>query len=168
MEERGAISPAQVDQWIDSAEPGQQLRYAWGGDLPRFAPGVKAVQRLRNQGLVGFVTRRPSPGRVDYVMFRLNKRRADDDATPSRPAAPPETPEAIILHALRRAAARGQPCPTNDELARKAQLPDAYAASYVVCKLRKAGKIHVSLIGPGKRRVVTIAGSGARTRMERA
>lgn len=160
MESRGAISPAEVDEFVSSARPGDSLIYASGTVFPRFAAGVARARAAGANGYVTFTTRR-SAGRVEYVMQRLAKRMQAKVM-----AGTADRPDDIILLHLSRAAADRLPCPTNEELARKAGLTDGAAASYIVGKLKRAGKIHVEQFGPGKRRVVTIAASGARTRME--
>jgi hypothetical protein len=169
MEQRGAITPAEVDQWVDSAAPGASRVYAWGDAFPRMAPGVKAAQKAAAAGLVTFATRRNgSAGRCEYVMQRLAKRLREAAAKPAKGVERTFTVEQLVMNAFRRAAASQAPCPSNDALARLANLPDSYAASYIVRKLRDAGRIRVEFIGPRKLRRVTIVRSGKQTDVARA
>jgi hypothetical protein len=165
MDQVGAISPVEVDQWVNSAEPGESKVYAWGPSLPQRAPGVSAAKKAHAAGLVTFTTRTLKPsGRREYVMQRIRRARRTLSAAEVRASSErTRDPQIIVMDALRKAARYRRPCPSNNELARAAALPDAYAASYIVRKLQKAAKISVDFDGPYKRRCVTILSNGART-----
>ncbi|MDH7640542.1 hypothetical protein [Sphingomonas oryzagri] len=167
MTERGAITPAEVDQWVDAAAVGESAVYAWGKEFPRSAPGVVRAKIKHSEGLITF-TSRTSDGRREYVMQRLaSRQRAAVKAMSAAAAhdAEPVSPEAVIYLRLRRAAAAKRPCPSNATLAAAAGLADARAASYVISKLRAAKRIGIEFVGPKHRRRITILSSGARTGM---
>ena len=168
MSDRGGIDPERVERWVANAKPGQEEVYAWGSpDFPRSLAAVKVAQRLAGEGLLTFTSRRPSPGRVEYVMRRTAKRRLDEAAKREAGYAPPTTATGFLLAILRRAAASGRPCPTDAELDLKLEAAGyADRAPYVMRKLRENGQIRSQVYGPGKRRVVTIVRSGLRTAME--
>src|SRR3546814_17692000 len=68
-----------------------------------------------------------------------------------------------MLSSRRRAANRGQVCPTNTELARQLALKNGEAARYEFNQLVAGGHIRVANFGPLMRRVVTIVASGKTT-----
>lgn len=167
MTERGAITPAEVDQWVDAAAVGESAVYAWGSIFPRSAPGVVRAKIKHGEGLITFTTR-TSDGRKEYVMQRLAARqRAAVKSMSAAEAhdAEPVSPEAVIYLRLRRAAAAHRPCPSNATLAAAAGLSDARAASYIVGKLKAGKRIAIEFVGPKHRRRITILSSGARTGM---
>jgi hypothetical protein len=170
MDQAGAMTVAEVDDWVQSAEPGESKVYAWGERLPRIAPGVVAAKAAHARGLITFTERRVSQGRREFIMQRLSRRARAEVSVGSAGGEVPKSSDAdrVILDALRHAAAHALPCPSNDDLARRANLPDGYAASYAIGKLKKARKIRVDFVGPHKRRQITIISTGAQTGVARA
>ncbi|MBA4092277.1 MAG: hypothetical protein C0494_17030 [Sphingobium sp.] len=164
------MKPDQLDNWAARALPGEDAVYSVGA-----RPGDKigaAARELQAAGLVTMTSKRMD-GRLRHIVQRLA------DPRPSRKvyAAPrgrfaPASDDAkratrAVLRLLVRAAKRGEPCPTNAELARAVGLKDAVAASYRMRRLVKDGAIVVEEPSPLERRVVTIVASGARTRRAR-
>ena len=67
-----------------------------------------------------------------------------------------KTSLSMVFDMLVRAARRGEPCPTNDELAAACRLSGKMAASYRMRRLVADGQIAVEDHSPFGRRVVTI------------
>lgn len=161
-------TPEQLSSWADNARPGDDVVYFTGvrpgdkiGEAARSLreSGVVALTSKRVQGGFRFIAQRlPDPRPSQRMRKPVSRGRftvASDDAR--------ETTR-MVLRQLMRAARRGEPCPTNAELARVVGLKDAVAASYRVRRLVKDGKIIVEEPSPLERRVVTITASGLRTR----
>lgn len=161
------MKPDQLDNWAARALPGENVVYSTGA-RPGDAIGA-AVRQLHAAGLVTMTSKRLD-GRLRHIVQRLPAPRASqlgkpvargrftvacDDAKQTTRA---------VLQVLRRAAKRGESCPTNAELARIVGLKDAAAASYRMRRLVKEGAIVVEEPSPLERRVVTITATGARTR----
>ena len=163
-------TPEQVRSWAARALPGDDIVYA-EGVRPGDAIGA-AVRGLRDAGLVTMVSKRVD-GRLKFIAQRL-----PDPAPMARLMRGPEhrgrfakreikgrrTAERLIYKLLVEAARRGLPCPTNAELATRAGLSGAVAASYRMRRLVASGDIVVEEPSPLERRVVTIVASGRQTR----
>lgn len=163
------MRPEQLQSWAERARPGEDVVYSTGirpgeqvGALARALceSGVVALTSKRVEGGLRFIAqRRPDP-RPSMLRARMATPRgrftlaADDAKATTR----------MVLRLLTRAANRGEPCPTNGELARALGLKDAVAASYRVRRLVKDGKIAVEEPSPLERRVVTIIATGNSTR----
>lgn len=161
-------TPEQMSHWAERALPGEDVVYSTG-----VRPAEKigaAVRALHDSGVVALTSKRVDGG-FRFIAQRLADPRPSQHV---RKAAPrgrfsPASDDAkrtthMVLRQLARAAKRGDPCPTNAELARAVGLKDAVAASYRVRRLVKDGAIVVEEPSPLERRVVTIVASGHRTR----
>ncbi len=162
------MKPEQLDHWAARALPGEDVVYSTGA-RPGDAIGA-AVRQLHAAGLVTMTSKRMD-GRLRHIVQRLPEPRpsqqlrkpvprgrftvASDDA---------KRTTRMVLRQLARAAGRGEPCPTNAELARAVGLKDAVAASYRMRRLVKDGAIVVEEPSPIERRVVTIVATGKKTR----
>jgi len=159
------MKPEQAQDWVERAAPGEDAVYCTG-KRPGEAIGA-AVRALHERGLVTMTSKRATDGGFRFIMQRLptpkERRRVlnpghfkirSDDAKRSTQA---------VFRQLVRAANRGEPCPTNAELARIVGLQDSVAASYRVRCLVRDGRISVWEPSPLERRVITIADTGAQT-----
>ncbi|MEV4934584.1 winged helix-turn-helix domain-containing protein [Sphingobium sp. LSP13-1-1.1] len=160
------MKPDQFASWVARAAPGDDVVYSMG-DRPEKAIG-EAVRALHEQGLVALTSKRGANG------FRFIAQRLPDP----KPVRGPEhrgryarreikgryTAERMILKILSAAAEKGQPCPTNAELARRVGLSGAVSASYRMRRLVAAGKIVVEEPSPLERRLVTIVATGKQTK----
>ncbi|WP_278983233.1 winged helix-turn-helix domain-containing protein [Sphingobium yanoikuyae] len=162
------MKPDQLDNWAARALPGEDVVYSTGA-RPGEAIGA-AVRQLHAAGLVTMTSKRLD-GRLRHIVQRLPAPRASQQLRKPVPrgrftVASDDAKRTMraVLQVLRRAAKRGEPCPTNAEIARIVGLKDAAAASYRVRRLVKGGAIVVEEPSPLERRVVTIAATGAQTR----
>lgn len=162
------MKPEQFRSWAERAQPGEDVVYA-EGVRPGAAIGAM-VRGLRDAGLVAMTSKRVD-GRLRFIAQRLPDPRpsqlrarqvsqrgrfqlaANDGAMTTR----------AVLRILQQAAARGLPCPTNEELAKRVGLNGKVAASYRVRRLVQLGKISVEEPSPLERRVVTILATGKQT-----
>ena len=164
------MKPEQFRSWAERAAPGEDVVYSVG-----LRPGDSigaAVRALHDSGLVTMTSKRCDDG------FRFIAQRLPDPRPSQIRARMPEhrgrfahrevkgrrLPERLIYKLLVAAAKRGEPCPTNAELAARVGLAGAVAASYRVRRLVAAGKITVDEPSPVERRVITIIATGDRTR----
>lgn len=173
-----------MEAWLDSAVPGDELRYATGPALGRDAPAGKLARQWAEEGEVVLFQRRLGPGKpLEYVARRREppvRPRADAARGGSarltgqarrgsaRPALPlPQdfdaSDEGRMLAALTELADAGAPCPSNVELARKLDLNSRYRAQYLINRLCRANLIRVASASSFEGRTVTIVASGART-----
>ncbi|RSU76575.1 hypothetical protein BRX37_08340 [Sphingomonas sp. S-NIH.Pt3_0716] len=162
------MKPEQFRSWAERAQPGEDVVYA-EGVRPGDAIGA-TVRGLHDAGLVAMTSKRVD-GRLRFIAQRLPDPRpsqlrarqvpqrgrfqlaANDGAMTTR----------AVLRILQQAAARGLPCPTNEELAKRVGLNGKVAASYRVRRLVQLGKISVEEPSPLERRVVTILATGKQT-----
>ncbi len=162
------MKPEQFRSWAERAQPGEDVVYA-EGVRPGDAIGAM-VRSLHDAGLVAMTSKRVD-GRLRFIAQRLPDPRpsqlrarqvpqrgwfqlaANDGAMTTR----------AVLRILQQAAARGLPCPTNEELAKRVGLNGKVAASYRVRRLVQLGKISVEEPSPLERRVVTILATGKQT-----
>lgn len=168
-------TPDQLSSWAAKAKPGEDVVYSTG-----VRPGDKigaAVRALHDAGVVALTSKRVAAdqgGGFRFIAQRLADPRPSQrlrrPAPQGRFAAASDDAKRtlrMVLRQLVRAAKRGEPCPTNAELARAVGLKDAVAASYRMRRLVKDGAIVVEEPSPLERRVVTIVASGAQTRRAR-
>ncbi len=161
-----AMSPDQLARWAERAAPGEDAVYCTG---PRPSQEIgAAAMALRERGLVTIKHKRVEGG-FRFIAERLGGparvRSAEHRGRfARRESKERRTAETIIYRLLKSAAQAGQPCPTNAELAARAGLSGAVAASYRMRRLVKAGKIVVAEPSPLERRVVTIVATGKSTR----
>lgn len=157
------VAPAErLRGWLESAAPGDQARYAVGGELPRDCETVRMVSRWREEGLVRtHLTRdRADPSRTVFLVVK----RGAEEAAPGgvRHAVPPAERKAMLA-ALEDYAERGRACPSNAALARQLGLRTRMQAKYQIERLAADGLIRVENRGPKLPRVVTIVRTGKET-----
>lgn len=158
----------QLHQWVARAQPGEDVVYSTG---VRPGDGIGAAARaLHESGVVALRSKRFGAG-FRFIAVRLADlrpaRRSAGFAPRGRFVAASDDAKRttqMVLRVLTRAARRGDPCPTNAEIARIVGLKDAVAASYRMRRLVKAGAIVVDAPSPIERRVVTIVATGQQTR----
>jgi hypothetical protein len=152
-------SAEDLDAWLARAPAGALFVYARGGVLDPECAVARRAKALREAGAVRLNFRKVD-GEGEYLATRL----APVAPPPQRRDPPGENSiDGRVLRALDRAARRGQPCPTNRELAIGLGLADAASAGHIVRKLAAAGHISIERRGTWLRRVVTLCRSGART-----
>ena len=152
-----------LDAWVAGAAVGATTVYARGAVVPRHAPGWTHARALAEDGVVTLTSRRADGG-WEWLAQRRATPVADGAPAPVAAIADPLDATQRVLRQLRLAAKFGRECPSNAELARRCDLPDAAAASYRLRCLIDAQRIRVVQQGPGLPRVVTILANGQRTR----
>ncbi|MDZ7894200.1 MAG: hypothetical protein U5M50_04080 [Sphingobium sp.] len=167
------LTPEALTAWAVRAAPGDTAVYCRAPVSPAADIAAHALT-LREAGLITLTRKREGKDfrfiaqrlRVDPAAVaprlvnrgQFGQRVGRDCGSATRRAS-----ENAIYRALVRAANRGEPCPTNAELARWAGLSGAVAASYRVRRLVAAGRIAIWEPSPVERRVVTIIASGKAT-----
>lgn len=167
-----------MEAWLETAMPGDELRYATGPALGRDAPAGLLARQWAEEGEVVLFQRRAGAGKpLEYVARRkeppVQPRARSRIEGPvrravSRPAqALPEnfdaSDEGRMLALLTEAAEAGLACPSNVQLARQLDLNARSRAQYLITKLMRAGLIRVASASSFDGRVVTIVSSGKRT-----
>ncbi len=163
------LSPDQMQSWVDRARPGEDAVYATGERPPA---DVAALAVALYDARLVTMTSKTVAGTRRFILQRLpdlrpSQVRAQARRNPgqfAKSADDGRRTARIVLRMLTRAADQGLACPTNAELARRAGLRDAAAASYRVRRLVAAGQIIVEEPSPLERRVVTIVATGRKTR----
>lgn len=151
--------------WLDAAKPGARFVYAEGAGLPRASATIALVREAQGKGTVDLVQRRN--GRtIEYLAVRrAGGVMSCEMAAPARRATDnDDAADEAVWREVKRAVSLQWPCPTNAELAKRAGLPDAAAASYRLRKLVTAGKIAIEDHGPNRHRTLTIVATGRSTR----
>lgn len=159
------VAPAaQLAAWLDAAQPGARAIYCTAAALPQEADGVVAVRRWAAEGRVHLVQAR-DPAEPGQWRFIVEKSGAPPPAEPAPPLPPRHAVNRAQLRAmldiLRDCAARGRPCPSNRDLARKLRLPHRHRARYLFNRLLADGAIAVADRGRNAARIVTILAPGA-------
>ncbi|VVT20435.1 conserved hypothetical protein [Sphingomonas aurantiaca] len=130
-EAKGVIASIdQIETWLAIAKAGDRFLYATRPFLPAGSQGALRMRTLAEQGLVYLVKKRSDllPGEWCYYAERSTK-----SAREVRPLREPRhdvrtVPDDIsainvLLPILKKAARFGRPCPTDVQLAERAQLP---------------------------------------------
>lgn len=146
-----------LDQ-LSRAAPGTTIEYGRGSAPPREL--VQAMRPFVDAGVLHPTSRREA-GEIRYLVQRgsgdlsaaLLRRQGRGVVRRRRIR---KTSTSMVFDSLVRAARRGEPCPTNEELARTCHLSGKLAASYRMRVLVAEGKISVEDHSPWGRRVVTI------------
>jgi hypothetical protein len=195
--EGATMTVAAVEAWASTAQPGDELVYAIG-HLPAWSKGPGRVRELDADGYVfAFHDRSHTP--KHYVARRLGKTwpkaKAQPKAKEVSPAvAPAPAPQAApvafasrpprvarpvpdcrpylapLLRELTKLAAKGKPCPTDRELAKRIGLGETVEARNRVPGLLQTliheGKIRRRPCPRPVFRIITIVASGDRTGSE--
>lgn len=170
---------AVMEAWLESAAPGDELKYATGPALGRDAAAGKLARSWADEGEVTLFQRRPGPGKpLEYVARRkepqvrarqsggrlfgsASRRTARPDL--AAPAAFAETQAGRVFGLLVQLAAQGLPCPNNRKIAETLEIDSAEQVRYAITKLVRAGMVRVEAASTFDPRVVTIIDTGART-----
>lgn len=157
------IALADWDRWLKAAKPSARIVYAEGPAAPRSdATFIRAraaldagqVLLFNPKGPRGYqwIAERRADGAAaqEYGRLKTTITRADD-----------QSPEQRLFSLLKRCAAFSMVCPTNEEIN---VVLDVGNGRYLFKKLIKAGLIRSEDQGPSRRRRVTIAESGKRTK----
>jgi len=160
--------------WLREAKAGQRMLYAEGAHLPRGAEAVELVPQLEELGVVRAFQQR-DPVDQSRWLYLIEKRPGPVAGTPagaglghSRAGSPPPPASRRVTQAtlsklmtlLRRAAERGDVCPSDAQLARSLKLRRRDQAQYLLRRLAREGSIVVERFGRTDRRVVTIVKQG--------
>jgi hypothetical protein len=173
---------ATMEAWLETANPGDELRYATGPALGRDAPAGLLARQWADEGEVVLFQRRPGPGKpLEYVArrkeppvrprsggsgrARLFGQARRDMARPGQalPADFEGSEEGRMLAVLTEAADAGAVCPSNVELARRLDLKSRDRAQYLINRLARASLIRVASSSSFDGRTVTIVATGRAT-----
>ncbi len=143
---------------LSRAAPGTTIEYGRGSTPPRDL--VQAMRPFVDAGVLHPTSKREN-GEMRFLVQRgsgdlsaaLARRQGRGVVRRKRIR---KTSTSMVFDSLVRAARRGEPCPTNEELARSCHLSGKLAASYRMRVLVSEGKIAVEDHSPWGRRVVTI------------
>jgi len=162
---------AQVDAWIETAKPGAVFVYVSGTSIPIRASGAKRMRELAAMGLVYLTQKRLEPGSpiVNYRAMRSEKPSAltkPERPTLSLAPSPVVEDETAIVDALlpilSQFARHGRPCPTDKQLATRADLTeDAVKAGLAAMSATHLIRV-TGCAAPTYRRVLILA-TGAMT-----
>lgn len=165
-----AAPVAELEQWLDSARPGEKAIYASGVNLSLVegAPGVRLAYRWAKAGTVGLQRERDKtdPRRWIFLIVKSHPRPAPALLpTPSagRRAALPGELQALF-ELIERAASRRQPCPSFTVMARSLRHGTRFRARGLFERLEAEGLIAVERRGCNLPMVVTIVKSGKETK----
>ena len=139
-----------------ASRPGMRMTYGRGEAPPRDA--VAAMADLVEARVLVPIRKREAGGYLFMVERGLAplSRAERPRRGRARQRLIRKTSLSMVFDMLARAARRGGPCPTNDELAAACRLSGKMAASYRMRRLVADGKIAVEDHSPFGRRVVTI------------
>ena len=144
---------ADLERWLQVAEPNERMVYAIGPALGRKAAAAEAARRWADEGKVNL-----HRDGSTYVM--VVRRQADDDR-PETGAHRLGPAEGRLYDAISRLADAGKPLPVLELLAEIAGLPTRQAADYRLRVLQGAGLVTVMVVNGT--RVAEIVATGART-----
>lgn len=146
-----------------SARPGDRLEYGRGENPPREL--VRSMRQLVDAGVLHPVRVREGAefrflierGRGDFTghLSREQVRRRQSRGAVRRRRAP-RSVLTIVFECIARAARKGEPCPTNEEIAARCGLSGRKHASYRVQQLVAAKRIAIEDRSPWGRRIATI------------
>lgn len=139
-----------LERFAETAKPGARVTYGRGERPP--AELVRAMQPFIASGALAPMRKREGTG----FLFMVERGRGDLPARRKVRRRTVKTALSRVFDCLSRAAARGEPCPTNDELAEWCALSGKLQASYRVRQLVKMGWITVEDRSPFGRRIVTV------------
>ena len=130
-EAKGLIASVdQIENWLAIAKSGDKFTYATRPFLPASSLGAERMRTLSDQGLVHLLRKRSDLITGEWCYYAQRSSKSASDVRPLR--APrhdvrttPDDVSAInvLLPILKKAARFGRPCPTDVQLAERAQLP---------------------------------------------
>lgn len=158
-----ASPAAELEAWIDGAEPGHEVIYASGLLLPRAEQGVVLVTAWKDAGVVETFQRRDpaDPRRWQFLCRKTARPHAPGPGGfPPVAARATRHPDAAKVLTLLRALAPGEPCPSNADIARQIGLARGEAgrsrAQYLIDQLSAEGAIAVERRGRCEPRTVRV------------
>ncbi|MES3154362.1 hypothetical protein [Sphingomonas faeni] len=130
-EAKGVIASIdQIETWLAIAKAGDRFLYATRPFLPAGSQGALRMRTLSEQGLVHLVQKRSDLLRGEWCYYAERSTKSARDIRPLREPrhdvrTVPDDISAInvLLPILKKAARFGRPCPTDVQLAERAQLP---------------------------------------------
>ncbi len=155
-----ACSPGALSSWATNAAAGRRCIYARGQRI-----GGTLLERARMLARSGAIQINQVRSAVDRTMF---------DHVATRTARPivadpiviDQLPQRAIdvLDLLERCAARGMPCPTNNQISATLVGLTPRHISQVIYQLREAGLLRVDIVNTrnGRERTITIVATGER------
>lgn len=153
-------------RWARGASPGSSRELGIGAAVPAATQG--ALRSLVEGEMIDIVRQRVGPERYKFVVQRRSRKYVEAAPAPRRGGVRKVragTAERRILRLLLEAVRRGDPCPTNEAIARAVGLSGKLAASYRLGQLVARGLIRVEVPSdPRMHRVVTIVASGKSTK----
>lgn len=160
--------PAQMADWLETANPRAVLIYASGPNLNGGKHPAAALARdwaSQREVALFSVPSSTRAGCSDYCAKRLTcspvaPAASDSNALPARWE---DGPEGAVFRLLKRMAEQGQRCPSHTQIAELVDLPDRQAARYRFAQLVKWGLIRVIAASPFTGRVIEIVPTGMRT-----
>lgn len=159
-----AVAAQDLHNFVRAAARGRRMVYARGVEPPRGHACWALAGELQAAGLVHLFERRRD-GERQWIAERS-----------SRPLVAPQRPVTLLdddprdaeidrlYRVIRRVCRLGLPGPTNDELARRAELKNAERARYLLRALIAAGHVRVQDNGPRQRRIFTLLPEGGQSR----
>lgn len=126
-------SVERIDAWMAIARENDRFIYATRAVLPIASTGAKRMRELAERGLVELTRPRST---IDPTVFNYQARRTAKPTPLTRPArarlvaaaVPPLEDEVAVINALmpvlERFARHGRPCPTDRQLAARAELTE--------------------------------------------
>lgn len=141
------LDPEHVRHLYENMVPGGAFQtYAIGSAIDQRNETARLVRQWLNAGLVEeHKTREAATGRLLYV-FRKRKPAPQPLSNAQQlPAAVADLPEdaAALLALIAAEAAKGRPCPSNSEIARRLGLKRPEYASRLIARLRARGLVRV-------------------------
>lgn len=130
-EAKGIIASIdQIETWLAIAKAGDRFPYATRPFLPAGSQGALRMRTLSEQGLVHLFQKRSDLHRGEWCYYAERSSKSARDIRPLREPrhdvrTVPDDISAInvLLPILKKAARFGRPCPTDVQLAERAQLP---------------------------------------------
>jgi hypothetical protein len=127
-------TPAQIDAWMEVAKEGDRMLYATRACLP---VGSRGAARMRDLGKRGLVQLTQARSTLDRTVFNYMATRTGAPSALTKPVRPVLGVPAVaivdneaaivdaLLPVLTRFAQHGRPCPTDRQLAVRADLTEA-------------------------------------------
>lgn len=162
---------AQVDAWMEHAKAGDVFVYVTGTCLPIRGGGAKRMRELAERKLVNLSQKRVQPGASAFNYQAQRTSTATALTKPERPTLVAPSIAAMdgevavldaLLPILERFARSGRPCPTDKQLAARAQITKDQVAEGLRI-LVASHVIHIQGCAAPTTRRVTILATGHQT-----
>ena len=158
-------SPLEMAQWLASARPGEEMKYATGPALDHREPAAilagqwgresaaHPFQKRRDGGVIDYHVRKLSPSTAEWRL-PASARRPTDDAEWEA------SEQGRVYRLLCRCANLAQPCPSNQAVSHRLNLTDRNRAQYLIRQLCERGLIRLEAAAKLGPRVVRIVATG--------